>query len=70
MLEIRKKENESPASLLYRFSKRVKRSGLLKEMKRRKFHSRPLNKRKIRESALHREAKRKEIEQERKMGKL
>lgn len=70
MIEVRKKESESPASLFYRFTKKIKRSGLLKEVKKRKFHRRALNRRKIKESALHREAKRIEIEKERKMGKF
>jgi len=70
MIEVRKKENESSASLFYRFTKKVKRSGVLKEAKKRKFRQRPLNKRKVRESALHREARKKEVEQERKMGRV
>lgn len=69
-IEIRKKEGETAASLLYRFSKKVKQSGVLLEAKKRRFKKRLPNKRKIKESALHRAAKKSELERAKKMGKL
>ncbi|MBS3903318.1 MAG: 30S ribosomal protein S21 [Anaplasmataceae bacterium] len=66
MLEVKRKEGESPNALLFRFTKRVKRSGLLKEAKKRRFHDRPENRRKRRLSALHRITKRAELDKEKK----
>lgn len=70
MIEVRKKEGESPAALLFRFSKRVKRSGVLKETRARRFRRRSINRVKRRLSALHREEKKKELERLRKLGLL
>ena len=68
MVEVRKKEGESVNSLVYRFTKKVQQSGVLKEAKRRRFFKRPENKLKIKLSALHREGKRREMEKAKKMG--
>ena len=68
MINITKKEGESINSLIYRFTKRVQQSGVLREAKRRKFHGRPINRRRRRLSALHREVKRQEFEKAKKMG--
>ena len=68
MIEVRKKEGESANALLFRFSKRVKRSGVLKEVNKRRFHARSENRVKRRFSAIHREGKRVEVERMRKLG--
>jgi len=60
-IEVRKKENENINSLLYRFNKKVQQSGLIKEVRKRRFRTRPLNKRKRRLSALYKVKKEKEI---------
>ena len=65
-----KREGESSASLLYRFTKKVQQSGILREAKKRRFRSRSPSKLKTRLSVLHREAKKKEIIQAQKMGLL
>lgn len=70
MIEVRKKEGESAASLIARFTKKVKQSGVLKEMRKRRFKVRTPNRNKRRALALKREAKRGEMEHLRKMGKL
>lgn len=67
-MQVRKKEGETAGSLLYRFSKKVQRSGILREAKKRRFHDRPISRIKRRLSALHREVKRKEREKNRKLG--
>ena len=67
-VEIKKKEGETTASLLYRFSKRVKQSGILLEAKKRRFRRRFPNKRKIKESALHRLKKKNEFKRVQKLG--
>ncbi|MBI2888630.1 MAG: hypothetical protein HYY10_01775 [Candidatus Liptonbacteria bacterium] len=70
MIETRKKEGESASALFFRFSRRVKRSGVLKESKSRRFRKRPASRVKRRISAIHREAKKQEIERMKKAGVL
>lgn len=69
-IEVRKREGESPTSLLFNFTKRVKRSGVLKEVRARKFHDRPQSRIKRRQSAIHRDTKRAEVERQKKLGLL
>jgi len=69
-MEIRKKEKESVAGLLYRFNLKMKQSGILREAKKRRFRQRPINRRKKRISAIYREAKKKEMEKARKLGEI
>lgn len=69
MIEIKRKEGESVNAFIYRFTKKMQQSGILKESKRRRFHSRSTNKRGRRDSTLYRIAKKKEIEQQKKLGK-
>ena len=68
MLSVRKREGESPTSLMYRFNKRVKQSGLIKEVRKRRFTDRRVSKFKVKLKALHREAAKKEYQYKKKMG--
>ncbi len=68
MLQVRKKEGESVGSFLYRFSKRVKQSGILKEAKKRRFKSRIVNRRKVRLAAFYRQEKQAEMARLKKYG--
>lgn len=67
-MRIKKRENESSGSLLFRFNKRIKQSGLLKEARKRRFKDRPTTKQARLNSAIHREEKKKEHIRRRKMG--
>lgn len=67
---IKKKEGESASAFLYRFSKKVQQSGVLKEAKKRRGRGRMLSKTKRKAAALYREGKRKEVEKAKKMGKI
>lgn len=69
-IEARKKEGESGNALLYAFTRKVKRSGILKEVRHRKFHDRPVSRLKRRVSAIHREAKKADIDRQKKLGLL
>lgn len=69
-MEIKRKEKESVAGLIYRFSTKMKQSGILREAKKRRFHQRPPNRRKKLVSAVYREAKKKEMAKARKMGEI
>jgi ribosomal protein S21 len=68
MIDIRKKENESASSMMFRFTKKVQQSGILREAKKRRFHSRKVSKLKRKLSALHRDVKRKEMVKQKKLG--
>ena len=68
MISLKRKEGESVNSFLYRFFKRVQRSGVTKESKKRRYSDRTPNKRARKDSALYRIARKKEIERERKLG--
>jgi len=68
MIEVKKKEGESPSSLYFRFSKKVRRSGVVLEVRKRRFYGRVVNRRKVRVSAGHRAAKAKEIVRLKKLG--
>ena len=67
-IEVRKREGESPNSMLFTFTRRVRRSGVLKEVRSRKFHNRPQSRIKRRHSAIHRDAKRAEVDRMKKLG--
>jgi len=71
MVEVQKEhETESPSSLIYKFNKRVQRSGILKEAKKRRFKTRKVNRNQRRAAALHRETRRKEIVKAKKLGRF
>jgi ribosomal protein S21 len=67
-IEVKKKQGESASALLYNFTRKIKRSGVLKEARKRRFHNRPTSRLKRRRSAIHRDNKRKDMERARKLG--
>ncbi|OGZ02640.1 MAG: hypothetical protein A2430_02210 [Candidatus Liptonbacteria bacterium RIFOXYC1_FULL_36_8] len=69
-MEIRKKEGEAASSLVYRFNKRVQQSGIIKEVKKRRFKKRAESKIKKRISAIYKNTKLKEVQKLRKLGKI
>lgn len=70
MIEVKKKESESTASLMRRFSQRVKLSGNLPKIRSLRFKTRPKSKLKKKEDALKRETYKKKIELLKKLGKI
>ena len=69
-IEVKKREGESASALLFRFTKKVQRSGVLKEAKKRRFRGRPQNRRRVKLSALYREQKKKEFLKAKKLGTI
>ena len=69
-MEITRKEGEAASSLIYRFTKKMQQSGLLREVKKRRFHNRPQSRIKRRGSALFRAKRAGEIRRLKKMGKI
>lgn len=70
MIEVRKKDGESPEGLLRRFSRRVQQSGILIRAKKARFYEPPRTKREIREDAIRRKGVREQRDFLRKIGKL
>ena len=68
VINVKKRENENVNSLLFRFGKRVKQSGILREARKRRFHARNVNRIKRRTSALYRNEKERTIAREKKYG--
>jgi len=69
-IEVKKKERESTAAFLRRFTRRIQQSGVLLEARKSRFHASPKTKRQKRLMALHRIERQKEIERLKKLGKL
>ncbi len=67
-VEVRKRNSENIGSLLFRFNKKVRQSGLLKEVRKRRFKSRKINRRKVRQAALYSLNRKKELARTRKYG--
>ncbi|MFH0806567.1 MAG: 30S ribosomal protein S21 [Candidatus Brennerbacteria bacterium] len=67
-IRVKKREGESVNTLLYRFNKRVQQSGLVREIRKRQFRKRDVNRRKRKDSALYRKGKQETLVRERKFG--
>lgn len=70
MVEVRRRERETTAAMLRRFTRRVQQSGALMHARKRKFHPSKVTKRSIRESALRRIVVARERVRLEKLGKL
>ncbi len=70
MIEVRKKERETPESLIRRFSRRVQQSGVLMRARRIRFWQEGKSKREKRLEALYKVKIRKEIDKFKKLGKF
>lgn len=70
MVEVRRKEGESPESLVRRFTKKVQASGVLIRAKKGRYHEPKKSKLKVRQDAMRRTQIREKKEQLRKLGKL
>ena len=68
MVSVHKREGESSNSLIYRFNKRTRQSGLIKECRRRRFVTRKTSKTALRESAVHREEQKESFLLKKKLG--
>ncbi len=69
-VEVQKKTNEPPISLIRRFSRRVKSSNTLQKVRGNRFFLRKDSHLKTKARALNRMAKRKEYERLKKLGKI
>lgn len=67
-IEVKKRDGENTNALLYRFNRKIKESGIMKTLKKKRFRSRTNNRSKRRAAALYRASKEKEIVRQKKWG--
>lgn len=70
MIQVRKKERETPESLIRRFSRRVQQSGVLRHVRKHRFYQPEQSRGKRRDEALYKVKIRKEINRLKKLGKF
>lgn len=70
MIHIRKKDRETPESMIRRFSRRVQQSGVLQHVRKNRFRLEEKSRIKRREGALYKVRIRKEIDRLKKFGKF
>lgn len=70
MIQVRRKERETAESLIRRFSRRVQQSGVLKQVRKMRFHQEEKSRVKRRDEALYKVKIRKEINRLKKLGKF
>lgn len=70
IIEVNKNQNENNASIVRRFSRRIKESGIIRKVKSSRYNVRKESKLTIKRSALKRIQKKKEIEKLKKLGKI
>jgi len=70
VIEIQKKEKETSQSLVRRFSRRLRRSGILLRMRRSQFYKRSKSNQLKKRAALRKEELKKDYEKKKKLGKL
>lgn len=68
-MKIQKQAKETSQSLVYRFTKAVQKSGVLIEARKRRFSERPKSENMKQRAALVKEARRKEFQKQKKLGK-
>jgi ribosomal protein S21 len=69
-LAVQKQNKETSQSLIRRFSQKMRRSGIVLEVRRRQFKIKPKSRPLVKLSALRRIAKKQEYLEQQKMGKV
>ncbi len=70
MIEVKKKDRESPESLIRRFSRKIQQSGILMRARRTRFRVDEKSKREMRAGAMYKVKVRKVVNKLKKMGKF
>lgn len=70
VIKVEKNPNENNSSILRRFTRKMQESGIVRNVKKRRYNLRQESKLKLKRSALKRMGRRKEIEKLKKMGKM
>jgi len=69
-LKVQKYNRESSQTLIRRFAQKIRKSGILLEVRKRRFKRRPKSSKLKKKSAIRREQKKKEYEKLKKLGKI
>lgn len=69
-IKVKKQTKETSQGLVHRFSQKIKRSGVLREARKRQFKKRPQSRQLKKRSALRRREKKKEYEDLKKLRKF
>jgi len=69
-LEVKRKEKESPQSLVRRFTKRIQQSGILLRARKSRFKQKEQSKDQKKKTASRREEMKKKYEELKKLGKI
>jgi len=69
-VEVKKQGREPTFNVIRRFTQKVRRSGILFEVRKRRFRTRPKSRNLTKRAALIKEKNRKKYEQLKKLGKL
>lgn len=70
MIEVKRKDRESPESLIRRFSRKIQQSGILMRARKTRFRTDEKSKRELREGAMYKVKVRKVVNKLKKMGKF
>jgi len=70
VIEVKKNPNENNTSILRRFSRRIRESGVIQKVKGNRYNERKESKLKVKKGTLKRLTRRKEIEKLKKLGKM
>lgn len=70
MIEVKRKDRESPESLIRRFSRKIQQSGVLMRARKTRFRTDEKSKRELREGAMYKVKVRKVVNKLKKMGKF
>ena len=70
MIQVKKKERETPESLIRRFSRRMQQSGVLQRARKVRFRQEEKSRTEKRQEALYKVKIRKEIDRLKKLGKF
>jgi len=70
MIEVKKKDRESPESLIRRFSRRVQQSGVLVQARKARFRKEDKTRRELIAGAIYKDKVRKVVSKLKKMGKF
>ena len=68
MISVTKRDGENSGALIFRFTKKVRRAGLLQEVRKRRFKDRPVTRRVRKSSAIFKASKKEEMARLRKLG--
>ncbi len=70
MVSANKRDGETTNALIFRFTRKVRRSGLLQEVRKRRFQDRPTTRTKRKLSAIFKSEKKAEVAKAKKLGLL